>query len=1038
MQPGDTVRLIANPTKVGIVGNETDGPAHRLRLLIKFLDGTQQYLLKGSLEKVEETLPGPYALMASGRYGRTSDLRGAVTFYRLTGRLANLIYSLNTTNTQFLPFQFKPVLQFLDSPCNGILIADEVGLGKTIEAGLIWTELRARIDAKRLLVLCPAMLREKWKLELANRFGVTSSIVGPDELLLRLKEAQRDPGSQFALVASLQGMRPPRGWNNEDDPATGHSAALARFLDATDFDEPLLDLVVIDEAHYLRNSTTQTHSFGTLIRQISHSFIMLSATPIQLRSTDLFTLLHLLDENAFPFEATFEQTLIANAPLVTLRDRILREVITAEELQSGLLEAKQHRMFADNAQIGHLIANPPGDDELASPRGRSEIADRLDRINPLTKVVARTLKRDVQELRVQRQPVTFRVKMSPLERRFYDEVTDAVREFCSRVDYAEGFMLTIPQRQMSSCLAAACGGWLEKASPAEGDEFEELLSAVFGEQDDSANKPRLGVLQKTLVQIANTVGDYRSLSANDSKLDMLISNLSAYWGKNPGKKVVLFSFYRNTLHYLADRLADAGIHSVIVHGGIDKQAAIEQFSSAHGPDLLLSSEVASEGVDLQFSSLLINYDLPWNPSKIEQRIGRIDRIGQEAERILIWNFIYDDTVDERVYERLLERLNVFRQALGSMEAMLGDEIRKLGYELLSHNLSPEEEATRIETAGLAIENLNRQQAVLDEQAMHLIAHGDYIQNKVKAARELGRYVRGDDLLAYVRDFFELEFPGTRLLSMDGEQLEHRIELSIEARKTFSDFLETHRLQGATRLLGIPAPTLIFENRLGKTSSSQERVTQDHPLIRFVSYALKNSGRGSRYFPVAAIELDRNTFGDMPPGIYVYAVARWSVSGARDIERLEYIAKAISNGQLIEGELAESMVTSAALNGADWLAARFILDHAAVAEIQEECRVAMERRFASFSDAQLRENQDRVNMMVIGLNQHLESQTKKLEDRVAAFRISGNKRKQQMIPALTGRIEKFRSRILQRIEELKLRSSIKSEDGFVSCGVIRIL
>ena len=172
MRPGDKVRLIANPRQVGIMGNETDGPPHRLRVLVTFLDGEEQFILKGSLEKVDHRPPGPYAEIARGRYGRVEDLRGLMTYYRLSGRLANLIYSLDTTNTQFLAYQFKPVLHFLDSPCNGILIADEVGLGKTIEAGLIWTELRARMDAKRLLVVCPAMLREKWKMELADRFGV--------------------------------------------------------------------------------------------------------------------------------------------------------------------------------------------------------------------------------------------------------------------------------------------------------------------------------------------------------------------------------------------------------------------------------------------------------------------------------------------------------------------------------------------------------------------------------------------------------------------------------------------------------------------------------------------------------------------------------------------------------------------------------------------------------------------------------------------------------------------------------------------------
>ena len=230
LQPGDRVRLIANPGRVGIVGQDTDGPAHRLRVLVHFLDGDEQYFLPGSLEKIDRAAQGPYELLRQGRYGRARDLRGTITYYRLSGKLANLIYSLNTTNTEFLAYQFKPVLQFLDSPSNSLLIADEVGLGKTIEAGLIWTELRARQDARRLLVLCPAMLCEKWKRELSNRFGVQSEIVDARGLLARLMEAREKPQDAFALIASQQGVRPPRGWNDEDEPSQSSAGKLARFL----------------------------------------------------------------------------------------------------------------------------------------------------------------------------------------------------------------------------------------------------------------------------------------------------------------------------------------------------------------------------------------------------------------------------------------------------------------------------------------------------------------------------------------------------------------------------------------------------------------------------------------------------------------------------------------------------------------------------------------------------------------------------------------------------------------------------------------
>ena len=203
MNPGDRVRLIDNPSRIGVLTSDPPtGEGRRRRLVVAFPDGVEP-VLASSLERVETETTDPYLLMQQGRYGGASHLRGAITLARLSGKLANLIYSLNTTNTKFLPYQFKPVLQFLDSPSRGIVIADEVGLGKTIEAGLIWTELRARQDARRLLVVCPAMLREKWCAELSNRFGVKAQIVDAGELLDHLTNAKADRTEEFALVASM-------------------------------------------------------------------------------------------------------------------------------------------------------------------------------------------------------------------------------------------------------------------------------------------------------------------------------------------------------------------------------------------------------------------------------------------------------------------------------------------------------------------------------------------------------------------------------------------------------------------------------------------------------------------------------------------------------------------------------------------------------------------------------------------------------------------------------------------------------------------
>lgn len=1037
MQAGDKVRLKANPGRMGILGHETDGPPARQRVLVNFLDGTEEFFLSGALEKVEKKAPGPYELIKQGRYGRTNDLRGAITYYRLSGKLANLIYSMNSTNTDFLAYQFKPVLQFLDSPTNGILIADEVGLGKTIEAGLIWTELRAREDARRLLVVCPAMLCDKWQRELSHRFSVKASIVDANGLLQQLDEVRRQPHHEFALIASLQGIRPPRGWDDKEEPSKGAAARLARLLDESELEEPLLDMVIIDEAHYLRNQDTQTYRLGALLRPVAQNMVMLSATPIQMRNRDLFNLVHLLDEDAFPYEQSFEWTLRANAPVVDLRDRVLGSTITQQDFVSAVEAAQSLGWFEDSEQLTYLRQNPPSDAELSSPRGRAEVADQLDRINPLSKVVTRTLKRDVQINRVERLPVVLKARMSAIEENFYNQVTAAVQDLCEELDISQGFLLTIPQRQMASSMAAACEGWKARLDTAEEQQaFGEAAAELDADTEKPAQRPG-GTLLNELRAIAHEVGDAQALAANDSKFELLYSHLTEYWRQHPGKKVVLFSFYRATLYYLQRRLASSGVQAVVLHGGMDKQEALERFERGDGPNILLSSEVASEGVDLQFSSLLVNYDLPWNPAKIEQRIGRIDRIGQQEEQILIWNLVYEDSIDDRVYGRLLERLGAFRQALGSMEAVLGEEMRKLAYALLSHRLTPEQMDRRIDSSAVAIENTQRQQIQLESEAANLIAHGEFIQNKVRAADEVGRYIRGEDLLAYIRDFFLRAYPGTRLVSQNGDSLLYRMELATQARVRFADFIQAQRLQGRTMLLASSPLLLRFDNRKGKAPPSVEIVSQDHPLVRFVGEQLRLAGSELGYHPVAALELRHAHLPKFQCGAYVYVVMRWSVSGSREIERLEYIVRSLDHDQLVDGNQAEQLVNTAALKGSDWLGAADQVDADLAAALQDECRTELDERFRYFVESQQREDADRIRLMVGLLERRLAKKSQQAHEQILRHAESTNPRRRSLIPAVRGRLQKEANRVNEKIAQLRLKTDSAPHPSVVSAGVIRI-
>lgn len=1037
IKPGIRVRLKSNPSRIGISTQEIDGSGRRLRILVSFFDGTEEFVLLSALEPIEKQILKPYEIFVEGRFGTSDNLRRSVTYHRLSGKLSNLLYSLNVTNTQFLPYQFKPVINFLDSPSNGILIADEVGLGKTIEAGLIWTELKARIEAKRLLVICPAVLTEKWKFELRERFGVSAEVVNSSELLKKLKFAQKDISEEFALIGSIQGLRPPKGYENVEDSRS--SAKLARLMKSCVEDIPLLDMVIIDEAHYLRNDGTQTHELGRLIRAITDSLVMLSATPIQLHSKDLFNLLNILDEGSFPFSSSFDEVLRSNKPLVKLRNLVLSGKADFSTYTELLGEAKNYQVFKKNKQIKHLLSRSPSNKEFKSSEYKTQLAHELEKLNPLSSVLTRTLKRDVQVNRAKRYPVAMRVEMNSVEKVFYEQVTEAVRDYCVTRQLSTGFILTIPQRQMSSCMAAACQRWNNIVEPynelaADGGE---VLDYNIPDESHATNDANPSELISHLIDISQEVGRFPALAKNDSKFLKLYESLSEYWNENPDGKVVLFAFYKDTLMYIHGRLERLGLKSILLYGGMDKFEAIKRFE--HDPEvkILLSSEVASEGVDLQFSSLIINYDLPWNPMRIEQRIGRVDRIGQVKERILIWNFFYSDTIDERIYDRLLARLNVFEGTLGELELILGSETSRITRELFTHKLTKEEEESKIELARIAIENNKKDQEMLEKEASHLIAHGDFIQNKVRADNEMGRYISGDDLYSYVKDYLVAEYDGTRFLSIDDEDNKYHCELSVTAKVELSNFIKSQRSAGKTRILASTPPPLFFDNQYMQESPYFERVTQEHPIVRFVTSRLKNHDSQNRPYAVNAVQVSSIHLPNLNKGLYVFSIHICSVSGALDVEKMEYALADIGSKDVFSSDYSEEVVNRAAMKGDDWLSAKNEINLDVAAETFEICREKAEYRLSLYQGKMQRQNDDRINLQMQSIEMRRHIERKRIEKAIEKLSESRDEKKLKMIPLNKARLDKTEESFDRRVEEIRLKEEVQPRVLFVSGGIIKV-
>ena len=385
--PNTFVRLTTDPSRSGVVQVGEKILAGETMVPVQFPDGRVSWLPIVALEPVTAAPPSLTDRFADGRFVGPAWLRRALTRIRVTGRLRDIIYSMEATETDFYAFQFKPVLKLLGSPTDGLLIADEVGLGKTIEAGLIWTELRARFESNRLLVICPKTLCEKWRLELDRRFGVDARICNAEELLNLFRE-RRDNARGFAAVASMQGLRPPRGWDSPEkrDQLLRANARrqLAQILRQAADSEPIIDLLVVDEAHHMRNPDTLLNRLGRLLNAVSVHRVFLSATPIHLRSRDLHSLLRLIDPNTFEYASTVDDLIRTNEPIIATRDLLLKPSTTTDELiasmdatrQFGLLtQSKALRLVREDLENGPL-----------NEASRAELASRLESVNQMAKL----------------------------------------------------------------------------------------------------------------------------------------------------------------------------------------------------------------------------------------------------------------------------------------------------------------------------------------------------------------------------------------------------------------------------------------------------------------------------------------------------------------------------------------------------------------------------------------------------------------------------------------------------------------------------
>lgn len=813
-----------------------------------------------------------------------------LTYTKLENPLTDTLYSFGASKTVFRPYQFLPALKLLRSATGRLLVADEVGLGKTIEAGLIWTELEQREEIRRALVVVPASLTVKWQREMSRRFARPLRQLNVKDLREFADQLTHGHEPDLVGIISLQALRG----------ATDVQEALAPL-------KPAFQLIIVDEAHALRNRDTKSHQLGELLSDWADYLIFLSATPLNLRSEDLFNLVNLLSEADFADFSIFNQQLEPNAALNQI-SRILGksdgfDPERARELLSSITEMP----------LGAIVTSRPGYDQLrglidrTSPltpeeksRGRRHIAE----LNTLSGVLTRTRKADVPDKKALREVQEVRVSWTEPERLFYD----SVREWClSRArsqGVPPGFALQMPMRQAASSIPA----------------MQEWLRDKTGRSSEGVDDWDTDVesLDTEVWQELTLQGLLRPIEV-DTKFEALRAQLIEARKEGLGQ-VMIFSFFRRTLQYLDDRLRDS-FKTRVMHGGTrpaDRQKVMDDFRAGHF-DILLVSEVGSEGLDFEFCNVLVNYDMPWNPMRVEQRIGRLDRFGQKHDKIFIYNMHVPGTIETDIFERLYTRLKLFESSIGELEPILydewGDALERFTKRVLDPQLTHSQRLAVADKMRLALENRRGDLKVLDDSRAIL---NSIEQLDVEGLTELGpadgRFVGAVELRTVVQGALD-KFGGT--LRAEGQgvwRLHGTAELAVALRT-----LPTNKrgsLEAFGRLLSAvrdeePWP-VTFESEVA-SRHDVDLISSRHPLTVLGMQVLRDE----------ALHLDR--FGSVRVkgvrGSYLVAVHLAESSGLSPRRELWTTGIDLDTGRadnavgnalltaLAEGGLGESSLTA---------------------------------------------------------------------------------------------------------------------------------
>ena len=706
----DIVFLVGKPSVRGVVMSISDlGETKKYDV---FVDGSLKTFYSGQIALVNE--------MTSYHWIDINSFRSRLAAYLINNPSSRDLYSLNSARIDFVPYQFRPALKLIHSDEPRILIADSVGVGKTIEAGLLIKELQARINLESVLIICPKPLvaERKWELEMKRFDEVFVPVNGP-ELRQIISDTDRDGTwpvryNKAIIPYSVLDSRTYKG--DEKKGRKGKAFGLVDLDPA-----PHFDLVIVDEAHHIRNGSLEKekafeYKCVKYFCDNADAVVMLTATPLQTSDNDLFTLLNVLRPDVVIDKPTFEMMSRPNAYISNCISAMRKAGGNWQQEAMDELKRVLETQWGENV----IASNPVYTSMLQTLRKNS--VSREERVRLITdaeslhsfySMLNRTRRKDIQDFCI-RRPYTLSVKFTLEQQELHDELLRFEQKALLQLHRSSRsipFMMSTIKRQAASCIFGLA------------PHIQDMINRRFEQLNEDLDYEFLGFDfnrndQNTLSSLASTVLDKaNNLPKEDPKFALMLQVVKEKQ-KYDNNKIIIFSTFRYTLGYLRKKLIEEGFRVAQVDGSvkdIQRQAYRELFElSKDNPDaidIMLFTEVGAEGLDYQFCNMIINYDLPWNPMKIEQRIGRIDRRGQKSESVNVYNMITEGTVDANIYYRCLLRIGVFERSIGDCDEILGDIATQIDRIALDVTLTEEERCRKLEQMAdneiLKLQEINR-------------------------------------------------------------------------------------------------------------------------------------------------------------------------------------------------------------------------------------------------------------------------------------------------------------------------------------------